>query len=124
MDYQKQQVEVMKDANELQEIANKLQEERIQVIKTNNEVTSAHNTVMRLLTGAIVFLAIISAIISLVTNYNKTGRFEISSTSGITYILDTKTSELWVRSGGQSVCLGTNKNPKLEKPTKSENRQR
>ena len=93
--------------------ANEIQKQLVNVIDKNNKVTSTHNKVMRLLSAAIVFLAAIT----LLTNYNKTGRYAISTAdrTGV-YVLDTKTSQLWVRAlGGSSFRLGTNKNPE-DKP--------
>ncbi len=46
---------------------------------------------------------------------NTKGRYELAAAGNSgAVILDTKTSQLWVRSAGVSVYLGTNKNPKRE----------
>ena len=98
-------------ANVLQEKANILQQKMIGVMERNNDVTSRYNTRMLWLTGAIVFLALIT----LWTNYNKTGRYAISSMGGANaaFVLDTKTSKLWVRRMSESIYyLGTNETPK------------
>jgi hypothetical protein len=50
---------------------------------------------------------------------NTKGRYELA-TAGTTgaVILDTKTSQLWIRSADVSVNLGTNQNPKSEEIVK------
>ena len=101
------QVKAMQAANELQATANGLQQQMINEIKTNNRVTSFHSKVMVGLTAAIVFLALIS----LLTNFNRPGRYEISDR----YVLDTKTSQLWLRATTDVVYFGTNENPTFEK---------
>lgn len=101
------QVKTMQAANELQATANGLQQKMIDEIKTNNRVTSTHNKIMIGLTAAIVFLALIS----LFTNYNKPGRYAMSDR----YVLDTKTSQLWLRATSQATYFGTNENPTFER---------
>lgn len=98
---------LQQDANELQSTANKLQQKMINEIETNNRVTSTHSIVMIALTVAIVFLGVIT----LLTNLNKPGRYAISGR----YVLDTKTSQFWLRGTSDIVYFGTNENPKLEK---------
>ena len=110
MDYQKQQAEAIKAANGCQDTANKLQQKMINEMETNNRVTSTHNKMMRWLSAAIVFLAVIT----LLTNYNKTGRYAISRAGGRMCVLDTKTSRVWMRSAQSNICMGTNENPKVE----------
>jgi len=110
MDYQKQQVEAIKAANELQDTANELQQKMINEIETNNRVTSTHNTVMRWLSAAIVFLAVIT----LWTNYNKTGRYAVSGVGSHAFVLDTRTSELWSRGDWEVIYPGTNENPEAK----------
>ena len=45
----------------------------------------------------------------------KQGRYAISTgQGGQTFILDTKTSQLWLRTTGANAYLGTNKNPMFE----------
>lgn len=109
MDYQKQQAEAIKAANELKGTANKLQQKMINEMEANNRVTSTHNKMMSWLTVAIVFLACIT----LFTNYNKTGRYAIATLgpNGV-FVLDTKTSQLWLRTESTNIYLGINKNPK------------
>jgi hypothetical protein len=98
--------------NELQEDTNKLQQEMINETKTYNRVRTTHNIVMILLTAAIVFLGVIT----LLTNYNKPGRYSIASANlDAVYVLDTKTSRVWLRIVAGNIYLGTNENPKREK---------
>ncbi len=73
-----------------------------------------HDTAMRRLTWAIVGLMVVGVVLTLVTlwaNYNKPGRYVISTSTTGTVVLDTKTSRLWIRSGYTNVYLGTNENP-------------
>ena len=90
--------------------------EQLEEMKKNNEVTSRHNTVIRCLTGAIVVLALITLGTNLWTNYNKTGRYAITGagSKGTLYVLDTKTSRLWIRSAQVNICLGTNEDPMIK----------
>ena len=103
------QVKAMQAANELQATANGLQQKMINQIETNNRVTSTHSKVMIGLTAAIVFLGVIT----LLTNYNKPGRYAISGQ----YVLDTKTSQLWLRARTETgvAYFGTNENPTFER---------
>ena len=104
MDYQKQIAVALENANE---INGKL----VKVIDKNNKVTSGHNKLMIWLTILIVLLTIFT----LLSNYNNIGRYVISSQErGIVYVLDTKTSQLWIRSTGANRDLGTNENPMYE----------
>jgi len=106
------QAKTLKEANELQATANGLQQEMIKEIKTNNRVTSMHSKVMIGLTVAIVFLGIIT----LLTNLNKTGRYAMTQVDlRAQHVLDTKTSQMWIRSLEGNFDLGTNENPKREK---------
>lgn len=91
------------------EKANELQKQMIDVIDKNNKITSGHNRLMLVLTAVIVLLTIF-------TLGNKTGQYAISvAGSNAVYVLDIKTSQLWLRTaGGISFDLGTNKNPKME----------
>ncbi len=104
------------------EKANEIQKQMIDVIDKNNKVTSGHNKLMLWLTGVIVFLTIIT----LLSNCNKTGRYAIAGGEGGVYLVNTKTSQLWIRTGsGHSLYLGTNENPAHEViPLKSKNEQK
>ncbi len=123
MDYQKQQAEAIEAAteelvflhgsigkqNELQNIANKLQQKMINEIETNNRVTSTHNIAIKWLTVAIVVLGVLT----IWANYSKTGRYAIStSQGGKVFVLDTKTNQLWQRTARKNLYFGTNKTPK------------
>ena len=112
----------MERANELQDAANKLEQNKIKEIETNNKVTSTHNTAIRWLTVAIVALGILT----IWANYSKTGRYAISDGHEGEYVLNTKTSQLWIRTGsGHSLYLGTNENPAHEViPIKPKNEQK
>ena len=113
-DYQERQAMAIENANNLQHTANCFQEEMIKEIKTNNKETSFHSKVMIGLTVAIVFVGFVGLWPILWPNYDKIGRYAIwGSTSGGA-VLDTKTSQLWIRAAGVSVYLGTNENPKRE----------
>ena len=46
---------------------------------------------------------------------DKEGRYELGVGGESTFVLDTRTSQLWLRVRGASVYLGTNQNPKFEK---------
>ena len=82
-----------------------------QKIDKNTQITSEHYKVMRYLTWAIVFLGAIT----LWVNYNNSGRYIISPQEGhLVYVLDTKTSQLWIRSTDANRDLGTNENPMYE----------
>ncbi len=107
--YQKHQLSEMEVANELQDTANDLQQELIAEMKANNEATSKHNTAIKWLTIAIVVVGVLT----IWSNYNQTGRYAIwgNTTQGTTYVLDTKTSQLWGRSLAGNIYLGTNENP-------------
>jgi hypothetical protein len=97
-------------ANDLQEKANEIQEELKEVIKK-------YNKMMVVLTTIIIVLTILTLYSSLC---NKTGRYAISG-AGVkdaVYILDTKTSQLWVRTTSGNVYLGTNENPTFERISK------
>jgi len=46
---------------------------------------------------------------------DKQGRYAVAGTESAAYVLDTRTSQLWVRSSfGRCIYLGTNDNPKNE----------
>jgi ferric-dicitrate binding protein FerR (iron transport regulator) len=49
---------------------------------------------------------------------NKPGRYAMSVMPGespeVVYVLDTKTSQLWLRTGEEHIYLGTNDSPKCE----------
>lgn len=93
-----EQAETMRDSNRIQE--------------QHSIETSDHNKKMRILQLVIVVLAIIT----LWSSCNQTGRYAISGGKDGVYVLDTKTSQLWVRAlDGSSYRLGTNKNPE-DKP--------
>jgi len=94
--------------------ANNIQEELKEVTKQNYTTTKIHYRVMWALTAIIA----ISAIATLYCTYflNKTGRYAMTSASlEAVYVLDTKTSQVWIRSVEGNVDLGTNENPKREK---------
>ena len=70
--------------------------------------TKIHNRLTRWLTCAIIVLAFFTWL----SNRNSPGRYAISTvgdTFTSVYVLDTKTSQLWLRSGGRAVYYGTNK---------------
>ena len=93
--------------------SNKIQEELKEVTKQNYTTTKINYKVMWVLTAIIA----LSAIAAFYCNYflNKTVRYAISSASkNIAFVLDTKTSQLWVRTTSKNVYLGTNENPMLE----------
>lgn len=100
----------MEKANELQEKANEIQEEMKEVIKNYNEVTTKHNEAIKWLTICVVVLGILA----IWTNYNQAGRYAVSGGDGGVYILDTKTSQLWVRRGVIAADFGTVQDPKAE----------
>ena len=65
----------------------------------------------------IVYILLI-IIIVLLLGRGKQGRYSLSSAGDgtMTYVLDTKTSQLWVRSPANvNMYLGTNENPKRER---------
>ena len=109
-------------ANTLQNEANKLQQEMIAETKENNTVTSKHNSRIKWLTIAIVVLTFVT----LLLNWNKTGRYAVSSAGrDYAFVIDTKTSQLWVRGPTANVYLGTNEIPKVEITSiESENEQK
>jgi len=102
-DYQKEQAKILKNANEIQA---KLAD----VIKKHNKMTSIHNLLMVLLTIIIIILTIFT----LRTNSNEIGRYAITGGRGGVYLLDTKTSQLWIRTTKASLYLGTNENAMYE----------
>jgi len=111
--------ELQDRANELQKEANKLQQEMIAETKENNTVTSDHNSAIKRLTFFIVLLGTLTVLLGILTiwtNLNKTGRYAISTgQGGKTFVLDTKTSQLWIRTTSANAYLGTNENPMFEK---------
>jgi len=72
-------------------------------------ITARYNKLTITLTTCIVFLTAIT----ILPNFSKTGRYAISGVSERSaYVLDTKTSELWIRAiGGVNIYMGTNENP-------------
>lgn len=99
------QTKILKEANEIQA---KLAD----VIKKHNKMTSTHNLLMVLLTIVIVILTIFT----LRTNRNEIGRYAISTgQGGKAFVLDTKTSQLWIRTTSANAYLGTNENPMFER---------
>ena len=68
----------------------------------------------------IVVLTVLFVLVGIATLWNKTGRYAMSMGSGGMHILDTKTSQLWVRTTSSSTYLGTNENPMLERTPISE----
>ena len=62
-----------------------------------------------------VVYAVLVVVILLLLIRGKQGRYAISTGQGEkTFVLDTKTSQLWLRKTGTSTYLGTNKNPTHE----------
>lgn len=63
-----------------------------------------------------VVYAVLVVVILLLLSRGKQGRYAMTSVSleGV-YVLDTKTSQVWLRSLQGNVYLGTNENPKCEK---------
>ena len=92
--------------------ANEIQEKLKEVTKQNYTTTKIHYKVMWMLTAIIA----LSAIATFYCNYflNKTGRYAISGGKGGVYVLDTKTSQLWIRTTSANAYLGTNENPMFE----------
>lgn len=93
--------------------ANNIQEELKEVTKQNYTTTRKHYRVIGVLTAIIA----LSAIATFYGNYflNKTGRYAMTSVSPeAVYVLDTKTSRLWMRTIQKKATfdLGTNENPK------------
>ncbi len=107
---------VIKKELDLRKRANDIQEELKEVIKKYNKVTSIHNIVMVVLTAIIIVLTIF-------TLFNKTGRYALVLGNRGIVILDTKTSQLWVRSGNKIVDGGTLENPKSEAMSRDEQEQ-
>lgn len=63
----------------------------------------------------IIIYILLIIIVILLFGKGKQGRYALSSANArMTFVLDTKTSQLWIRSGPRTVYLGTNKNPKFE----------
>jgi len=56
-----------------------------------------------------------ASIVVWVLGGNKHGRYALSGIGGAAYVLDTKTSRLWVRGSGITIYLGTNDQPKDER---------
>ena len=93
--------------------ANNIQEELKEVTKQNYTTTKVHYRVMWVLTAIIA----LSAIATFYCNYflNKTGRYAMTSASlEAVYVLDTKTSQIWLRGLAGNVDLGANENPERE----------
>ncbi len=62
----------------------------------------------------VVYIVLVVVILLLLSR-GKQGRYAITSASReAVYVLDTKTSQVWLRSLEGNVCLGTNENPRLE----------
>ena len=94
------------------EDANELQQQMMVMIKANHETTSKHNTAIKRLTIAIVVFTAVIAISTVLSSCNQTGRYTISSVSErTTYVLDTKTSQVWLRTLPLNIYMGTNGNP-------------
>ena len=100
------------ETNELQKNANEVQEKLVNIIDKNNKVTSGHNKLMLWLTGVIVFLTIIT----LFSNYSKTGQYAISGNwENGAIIVDTRTGQTWLRLPRAVYDLGTIDKPKYDK---------
>lgn len=98
---------VIKKELELRKESNEIQRELKEVIKQNYKATIIHNIAMVVLTAIIIVLTIF-------TLFNKTGRYAISGAKVGVYVLDTKTSQLWMRTASANVYLGTNENLMFE----------
>ena len=86
----------------------KIQEEMKELTKQIHTTTKGHYIVMSVLT-------MIIALSAIATIFRNTGRYAISQVdkTGV-FILDTKTSRLWIRTIEKKATfdLGTNENPK------------
>jgi len=57
---------------------------------------------------------VLIVVVLMLLGRGKQGRYAISSSVASVTVLDTKTSEIWVRGREGNTYLGTNKNPRVE----------
>ena len=120
----KAQIEAQIRLAEAQEDSNKIQATMADIVQKYNKTTSRHNSMMLFLTIVIVILTIATVFLTIATLWNQTGRYAISSAgTSAALILDTKTSQLWLRRADVTYYLGTNKNPEST-ITKAEDEQK
>jgi hypothetical protein len=86
-------------------------EERLETLE--RELARAKRRNCWLLAGLVLCLGALVVVWAL--GWNTPGRYALSEAGGAAYVLDTKTSRLWVRSSRGSCYLGTNDNPKFER---------
>jgi len=86
-------------------------EERLENLE--RELARAKRRNRWLLAGLVLWLGTSVVVWSL--SGNKQGRYALSGAREVAYVLDTKTSRLWLRGPGITIYLGTNDNPKNER---------